>query len=101
MIDMHPVLYTEKVKDTKKDELRIGVASWDETRKGGTGEQLALKYAWPDKNGRVSRGGELPISALAQSIEFAVANGALDMAEVLEAIARGCRRRGMTAKTVS
>ncbi len=83
----------ENVTGTPADELRIGVASWDEIKKGGAGEQLALKYAWPDKNGRVARGGEIPMSALPQSIEFAVATGAVDVAQALEAVARGCRRR--------
>lgn len=94
---MDPVLHTEMVKGTPADELRIGVASWDEKKKGGSGEQLALKYAWPDKNGRVARGGEVPMSALPQSIEFAVATAAVDVAEVLEAAARGCRRREAAA----
>jgi len=90
---MDPVLHTEQVNGTPADELRIGVASWDEIKKGGAGEQLALKYAWPDKNGRVARGGEVPMSALPQSIEFAVGTGVVGVAEVLEAVARGCRRR--------
>ncbi len=94
---MDPVLHTEKVKGTTADELRIGVASWDEIKKGGSGEKLALKYAWPDKNGRIARGGELPVSVLPQSIEFAVANEAIDIADVLEAVARGCRRRDTAA----
>jgi hypothetical protein len=86
--------YTEKVKGTKADELRIGIASWDEVKKGGSGKKLALKYAWPDKNGRIARGGEVPMVALPQSIEFAIATEAIDVAKVLEAVARGYRRIG-------
>lgn len=82
---------------TTADELRIGVASWDEIAKGGSGEQLALKYAWPDKNGRIARGGEIPLSVLPQCIEFVVATTAIDVADVLEAAARGSRRRDAQA----
>lgn len=89
---MDPVLHKERVDGTEADELRIGVASWDEVAKGKSGEQLALKYAWPDKNGRIARGGEIPLSVLPQCIEFVVATGTVDVAEVLEAVARGCRR---------
>lgn len=90
---MDPVLHTEKVDGTKSDELRIGVASWDEIAKGGSGEHLALKYAWRDKNGRVARGGEVPMSVLPQCIEFAVATATLDISDVLEAVARAHRKR--------
>lgn len=89
---MDPV-HTEEVEGKPGDELRIGVASWDEVKNGGSGEQLSLKYAWPDKNGRVARGGEVPMSVLPQCIEFAVATDTADISEVLEAVARGCRRR--------
>lgn len=90
---MDPVLHTEKVDGTESDELRIGVASWDEVAKGGSGKQLALKYAWRDKNGRVARGGEVPISVLPQCIEFAIATSTLDLPDLLEAVARGDRKR--------
>jgi hypothetical protein len=96
---MDPVLHKEKVNGTPADELRIGVASWDEIAKGGSGEQLALKYAWPDKNGRVARGGEVPLSVLPQCVEFAIATAAVDVADLLEAAARGCRRRDTPAST--
>ena len=78
------------------DEWRIGSASWDEPRNGGAGEQIGLKYAWPDSRGRMSRGGECPIAAVAQAIEFAVATGHLHAPDLLEAIARGERRRDVS-----
>jgi hypothetical protein len=86
-------LYREQVEG-EPDELRIGVASWDEIKKGGSGEQLSLKYAWPDKNGRVSRGGEVPMSALPQCVEFAIATEKVAVDKVLEAVARGYQRIG-------
>lgn len=49
-------------------EIRLGVASWD------TGDNLSksVKYAWPDKNGNIARGGEVPVNALPQMIDFAI-----------------------------
>lgn len=87
------VQHKEKVDGTESDELRIGVSSWDEIAKDGSGEQLSLKYAWRDKNGRVARGGEVPMSVLPQCIEFAIATSTLDVADLLDAVARGYRRR--------
>jgi hypothetical protein len=37
----------------------------------------AMKYAWPDKNGHIARGGEVPMVAVAQAIEFANRHGLL------------------------
>jgi hypothetical protein len=51
--------------------LRLGVASWDE----GDGESKSIKYAWRDKDGRVCRGGEVPIEALEQMMDFARRKG--------------------------
>ena len=61
----------ERVKNTAKDELRLGIASWDD----GTNSERSLKYAWRDKNGHVARGGELPVEALPQALDFAIRNG--------------------------
>ncbi len=86
------VWHQEKVHGTDAEQWRIGVGTWDEVKNGGSGEQLAVKYAWPDKRGHVVRGGEVPMGAVPQGIEFAIATGSLDVAQVLEAVARGHRR---------
>lgn len=63
--------HKEKVKGTKKDELRLGIASWDD----GTGTSKSIKYTWFDKLGRAARGGEMPVEALQQAYEFAIREG--------------------------
>jgi hypothetical protein len=52
------------------DEIRIGRSSWDDG-------DVSIKYAWFDKRGHVSRGGEVPIAALPQMFEFAIREGYL------------------------
>jgi hypothetical protein len=48
--------------------LRFGKSSWDDNKK-------SLKYGWFTSNGGVARGGEFPIEALPQLIEFAIRCG--------------------------
>lgn len=60
--------HSEKSRTNPGCELRLGVASWakgDKTAK-------SVKFAWLDKNGKVARGGEFPVEALAQALEFAI-----------------------------
>jgi hypothetical protein len=83
----------EPVHGTDADELRIGIASWDEKKKGGAGEQLSMKYTWPDKNGKPARGGEVPLAAIPQVIEFAIRTGYMKPADVLEAVVRALRSK--------
>jgi len=65
-------IHKERVKGSKTDELRLGVASWDE----GTGENKSIKYTWFNKkDGKASRGGEVPVVALRQMLEFAERHG--------------------------
>lgn len=64
-------IYKEPVKGTQRDELRLGIASWDD----GTGTAKSIKYTWFDKNGRAARGGEMPIEALEQAYKFAKKHG--------------------------
>jgi len=64
------------------DRLLLGASSWNPADK-------SLKYGWPDKNGKIARGGELPISAIPQAIELAAEAGFLDreqMARIAAAI---------------
>jgi hypothetical protein len=63
----------EPVKGNKTDELRLGIASWDE----GDGTAKSIKYTWFNKIGRAARGGEMPVEALPQALEFAIRKGYL------------------------
>lgn len=54
-------------------EIRLGVASWDD----GTGNARSVKYTWFDKNGKAARGGEFPVEALPQALDFAIRKGYL------------------------
>jgi hypothetical protein len=63
--------FSEPSKDDPKCEMRLGVASWD----GGSGTNHSFKYAWFDKNGRTARGGEIPVEALPQALDFAIRKG--------------------------
>jgi len=61
----------QPVKGKKKDELRLGIASWD----NGSGTSKSVKYTWFTKNGRAARGGEMPVEALEQAYNFAIKEG--------------------------
>ncbi len=64
----------ERVKGKHNDEeLRLGIASWDD----GSGTAKSIKYTWFTKNGRAARGGEMPVEALPQALEFATREGYL------------------------
>lgn len=56
-------------------EIRIGVASWSSLGQNA----ISVKYAWPDKNGKVTRGGEVPVEALPQMLELAIRTGHLKL----------------------
>jgi len=63
----------EPVRGVPNEELRLGIASWDD----GSGTARSIKYTWFDSLGRAARGGELPVEALPQMIEFAKREGYL------------------------
>lgn len=63
--------YKEIVKTDKNCELRLGIASWDD----GSSKAKSIKYTWFDKNGKACRGGEFPVEALPQALEFAIRKG--------------------------
>jgi hypothetical protein len=65
--------FSEPAKNDSNCEIRLGVASWDD----GTGTAKSVKYTWFDKNGKVARGGELPVEALPQALDFAIRKGYL------------------------
>jgi hypothetical protein len=58
------------------DRLLLGVASWSP-------DDRSLKYGWPDKNGKIARGGELPIWAIPQAMELAAKAGFLDREQMV------------------
>lgn len=66
--------FTEPAKNDPDCELRLGTASWD---KDGTAH--SFKYTWFDKNGKAARGGEIPVEAIPQALEFAIRKGYLQI----------------------
>ncbi len=69
------VAFSEPVKNDPKCELRLGTASWDD----GSGKDKSIKFTWFDKNGKAARGGEMPVEALAQALEFAIRKGFISL----------------------
>jgi len=65
--------FSEPARGHPNCEIRLGIASWDD----GKGTARSVKFAWFDKNGKVARGGEFPVEALPQALEFAIRNGYL------------------------
>ncbi len=61
----------EQAKCNPNCELRLGIASWDD----GSGTAKSIKYTWFDKNGKAARGGEMPVEALEQAVNFALRKG--------------------------
>jgi hypothetical protein len=59
-------------------EFRLGFASWDK----GKQTERSVKFAWLDKNGRVARGGEFPVEALPQALDFAIRKGYISLCSV-------------------
>ena len=64
-------LVKEPVQGVEGEELRLGIASWD----NGSGTAKSIKYTWFDRLDRAARGGEVPVAALKQMIEFATREG--------------------------
>lgn len=62
---------SETARNDANCELRLGISSWDD----GSGKSKSIKYTWFDKNGKAARGGEFPVEALPQALEFAIRNG--------------------------
>ncbi len=69
------VSHSEPARVDSSCELRVGIASWD----NGSNTQKSFKYTWFDKTGRAARGGEIPIEALPQALEFAIRTGYLTL----------------------
>jgi hypothetical protein len=65
------VAHSEPAKIDPNCEIRLGVASWDD----GSNTAKSVKYTWFDKNGKAARGGEFPVEALPQALDFAIRTG--------------------------
>ena len=69
------VKHKEIAKIDPNCEIRLGIASWDD----GSNTAKSVKYTWFDKNGKGARGGELPVEALPQALDFAIRNGYVNL----------------------
>lgn len=58
------VQYVKPAPHHARCELRIGISSWD-------ANEQSIKFTWFDKRGRACRGGEFPLTALVDAVEFA------------------------------
>jgi len=67
------VAHSEPARIDQNCEIRLGIASWDD----GTCTAMSVKYTWFDKNGKAARGGEFPVEALPQALDFAIRKGYL------------------------
>jgi hypothetical protein len=63
--------HSERANIDPTCELRLGIASWDD----GSETSRSIKYTWFDKNGKAAHGGELPVKALPQALDFAIRKG--------------------------
>jgi hypothetical protein len=62
------VEFSEPSRHHDRCELRLGGASWN-------AEDRSAKFAWRTRTGAWARGGELPVSALPELLEFAIRKG--------------------------
>lgn len=69
------VAFSEPAKCDPNCEIRLGVASWDK----GDNSKISVKYTWFRTDGKAARGGEMPVEALPQAIEFAIRTGFLTL----------------------
>lgn len=67
--------YSETARCNKDCKVQVGIASWDD----GSNTCISVKFASKDKNGRVTRNGEVPVEALPQMLEVAIKNGFLTL----------------------
>ena len=69
------VEFFEQAKNDPNCEIRLGIASWDDS--GGSNK--SVKYTWFDTNGKAARGGEFPVDALPQMLDFAIRKGYISL----------------------
>lgn len=69
------VKYAETCKSDSECEIWVKAASWDK-------QQTSIKFAWPDRNGKAARGGEVPPSVLPQLLDVAIRKNLLNIAHL-------------------
>lgn len=62
------VEFFEQAKNDPNCEIRLGIASQD----NGNGLNKSVKYTWFGSDGKATRGGEFPVEALPQMLDFAI-----------------------------
>lgn len=67
------VAHSEPADINPECEIRLGVASWDD----GSLTTKSVKFTSFNTNGKAARGGEFPIAALPQALDFAIRKGYL------------------------
>ena len=67
--------HTEPARIDPNCELRLGIASWD----GGSNSERSIKFTWFRQDGKAARGGEFPVEALPQALDFAIRKGYLSL----------------------
>ena len=68
--------HRETAKINSDCKILLGVASWangDDTIK-------SVKFGWLNKKGHIARGGEFPVEALPQMLDFAIRKGYVSLA---------------------
>lgn len=64
-------VYSEPARINPDCQIRLGVASWDD----GTNSNMSVKFTWFRKDKKAARGGEFPVEALPQALDFAIRKG--------------------------
>ena len=64
------VAHSEPSKTHPECEIRLGVSSWAEDN-----NTHSVKFTWFSKDGKAARGGEVPVEALPQMLDFAIRRG--------------------------
>ena len=67
--------HSEPAKNDPGCEIRLGVASWAKDN-----NTHSVKFTWFGKDGKATRGGEFPVKALPQMLDFAIRKGYVSLA---------------------
>jgi hypothetical protein len=66
------ISYKETARCNSACYIQVGISSWSD-------DDVSVKFAAKDKNGKVTRQGEVPIAALPQMLEMAIREGYLKL----------------------
>lgn len=69
------VKHAEPCMGHPRCEIWVKAASWDKN-------ETSVKFAWPDRNGKAARGGEVPPSVLPQLLDVAIRENLLRIAHL-------------------